>query len=150
MADGKGKSQGEVHAVFKEHVEQLQADADNVAKSALGLAQRQWQILPLRGWEGNPLDVPGIGQKFDRSEIHENYTGCLADPEEAGSSGDTQALVLQNDWVAMQERAFRARHATSVRCAVHSAGRRSGHAHDKGVIRTGVLKYIEDVLKRGS
>ncbi len=150
MADGKGESKAKVHPVFRENAEQLRADAENVEQALLNRAQRKWQILPLRDWNGDPLDVPDISGKFDRAEIHENYTECLSDPESPGTTADTQALTLQNDWVAMQERAFRTRHATSVRSALHAAGRRKGHAHEQGVIQTGLVKYIQDVIKRGS
>lgn len=150
MADGRGKSRAKVHPVFQENAGQLRTDAGNVERATLGTEQRKWQVLPLRAWTGDPLDVPGISGKFERAEIHENYTQCLSDPENPGTSADTQALTLQNDWVTMQERAFRTRHATSVRAAVHAAGRRAGHAHEKGVIQTGLVKYIQDVIKRGS
>lgn len=150
MADGKGEPKAKVHPVFKENAEQLRTDAENVEQALLNQAQRKWQILPLREWTGDPLAVPEISGKFKRDEIHENYTECLADPENPGTAADTQALTLQNDWVSMQERAFRARHATSVRSALHAAGRRKGHSSDKGVIQAGLVKYIQDVIKRGS
>ena len=150
MADGRGMQQAIIHPAFRENAEQLAADADNLSKASLGQAQRQWQVAPLRGWSGDPLDVAGVSVKFDRKAIHENYTGCLSDPDKAGTVADTQALTLQNDWVAMQERAFRTRHATSVRSAIHAAARRSGHAHPQGVVMAGLVKYIQDVIKRGS
>lgn len=150
MGDGRGKQQAIVHPVFRENAEQLAVDAANLADATLGRAQRAWQTGPLRGWNGDPLAVPTISVKFDRKAVHENYTICLGDPDTAGTVADTQALTLQNDWVSMQERAFRLRHATSVRCAIHAAARRSGHAHPQGVIHAGLVKYIQDVIKRGA
>lgn len=147
MAD---RPRAEVHAVFRAAAGQLQADAANLAAAAAGAAQRTWQVGPLGDWGGDPLDVPGISGRFARAAIHENYAACLADPGNPGTVADTQALTLQNDWVAAQERAFRVRHCTSVRAALHAAGRRAGHADDRGVIRAGVVKYIEDVIKKGS
>jgi hypothetical protein len=146
----KGRSKARVHDVFRTNVTGLQTDARNIEQSVLGQDQRNWQIEPVRGWSGDPLDIAGVGDKFDRSEIHSNYTECLSDTKNSGTAADTQALTLQNDWLAMQERAFRLRHATSVRCALHAAGRRKAHEHEKGVLAAGVLKYIEDVIKRGA
>lgn len=150
MAAGKGTPKGKVHDTFKNNAEQLRVDAENVEKATLGTAQRKWQIAPLGQWGGDPLDIPGISEKFDRDEIHQNYAACLSDYTNPGTVADTQALKLQNDWLTMQERAFRARHCTSVRAAIHAAARRSGHAHPQGVIQTGVVKYVEDILKKGS
>lgn len=150
MPGSKGQSKGKVHDTFRNNVEQLQKDANNLSRATTGLEQRKWQIGPLTAWDGNVLNVPGITPKYDRAEIGNNYSQCLADPVNPGTTADTQALTLQSDWLAMQERAFRLRHATSVRTAIHAAGRRLGHADDRGVIRTGVLKYVEDIIKRGA
>ena len=140
----------EVHAVFRDTAAALQADADALAKATAGAAQRRWQIGPVGGWDGDPLQVAGMAARFDRGPVGQNYAECLADQRALGSVGSAQALVLQSDYVAAQERAFRVRHATSVRCAAHAAGRRRGHADDRGVIRAGVIRYVEDLVKRGA
>ena len=148
--NGKGTPKASVKSVFRENAEALKKDAEKIEQHYKLEAQRQWQIEPLRGWSGDPLDIADITKKFDRQEIDSNYQECLSDPNSPGTTADTQALKLQADWVAVQERAFRTRHATSIRAALNAAGRRKGHKNEKGVIQTGVVKYIEDIIKRGS
>ncbi len=150
MALTRGTQKAELHPVFLTLATQLMADAAVLSQSTLGTAQRTWQMGPSGSWSGNPLDVPGISTAFDRSAIHENYAACLSDPDAAGTVADTQALTLQNDWVVVRERAFRVRHSTSVRAAVHAAARRAGHAHPQGVIGAGAVKYLQDLIKRGA
>ena len=101
-------------------------------------------------WEGDPLVIPGIADAFDRDEINQQYASMLADGTNPGSVGSCSALKTQVDWLAMLERGLRARHATSVRCAVHSAARRGGHSSGAGVFLGGVLRHVQGIINRGS
>ena len=151
MPGGRGVTKAKVHAEFKDQAEALQEEADLIAKSVRAEGQRPWQTgAEGTDWPGDPLDIPGIADAFNRDEIGGNYAECLSDPTSPGTTGDAQALTLQSDWLAMQERAFRVRHETSVRSAIHAAARRRGHAHEKGVVAVGVVKYVEDLIKRGA
>lgn len=147
--EGVGISQATVHEEIVRNVAEMVTDADRLSKSVTAGSQRRWQILPLIGWSGDPLDIPGIKYKFDRTSIGSQYADCLSGSE-SGTVADAMALKLQNDWLAAQERAFRLRHATSVRCAVHAAARRSGHAKESGVLTTGIQTYLENIIKGGS
>ena len=140
----------EVHDRFRDQVAALQAAALAFANSVTAEEQRSWMTLSLNGWAGDPLDVGGISSAFDRDAINQQYAEMLNDPADSGSLGSCLALKLQVDWLAMLERAFRARHATSVRCAVHSAARRKGHSSGGGVFAVGTLAYVQDIIKAGS
>lgn len=140
----------EIHAVFRDTAAGLKDDADALAKATAGTGQRRWQVGPIKDWDGDPLQIAGMAARFDRGPVGQNYAELLSDPQAPGTVGGAQALVLQSDYVAAQERGFRVRHATSVRCAAHAAGRRRGHADDRGVIQAGVVRYVEDLIKRGA
>ena len=123
--DGTGTSKASLYAVFRENADGLQADAKAMAAAATGSGQRPWQTGPLREWGGDPLDIAGMAAKFDRGDVGQGYADCLSDPAAPGTTADAAAIKLQNDWVAVQERAFRTRHATSVRSELNAAGRRA-------------------------
>ncbi len=144
-------SKGTIHDRFRLQAEALQAEAAAIAASVTATGQRPWQTGDDDSkWDGDPLNIGGITLAFDRSDIGQAYASCLSDPSHPGSTADAMALKLQSDWLAMQERAFRCRHETSVRAAVHAAARRAGHAHEKGVIKTGVIGYVQTILKQGA
>lgn len=141
-----------LHEKFIQAVEELRQAADSASKSTIDGEQRKW--LPseefLQGWSGDPLDILSLTQKFDRSDIVENYQQCLADSTNPGTVGDTIALKFQADWLALQERATRLRHCSSVRAKFHAAARRRGHASDRGPLTGGTVNYVEKMIKRGS
>lgn len=142
---------GTIHDRFRLQAAALQKEASQISDATLGNVQRPWQIGDeAEGWDGDPLNIGGTTIAFDRAEIGQAYASCLSDPGSPGTTADTMALTLQSDWLAMQERAFRCRHETSVRASIHAAARRAGHAHEQGVIKTGVVGYIQSILKRGS
>ena len=73
---------------------------------------------------------------------------AISDADAPGVVGDLMTSSLQGDYLAMQERAFRARHLSGVRRRLHAAARRAGHGDDKGLFKRGVLGYVESVLKQ--
>jgi len=98
-------------------------------------------------WDGDTLDLENLGKPFDRTEINEDFLEAIKDAENPGVTGDLQVCQLQGDYLACMERAFRSRHATRCRHTMHAAARRYGHGHNAGVIRKGVLGYLEGILK---
>lgn len=137
-------SQASVHSQFQRQVERLAAHAAASADAVTPRFVRAWYPVGV-----SPLDIPAMTGAFNRSEINANYTQALSDPERAGTAGDAISLKLQCDYVAAMERAYLARVATPVRCLVHAAARRGGHAFDDGVLRGGVLNYAQTVIKAG-
>ena len=93
------------------------------------------------------LDLESLSSAFERLENEEDFKNAVSNPSTAGVNGDLIASSLQGDYLAVQERAFRARHSGRIRDATHSAGRRAGHGNDAGVFTGSVLNYIEGVLK---
>lgn len=142
------KSRGRVHAIFQDRVEELAEQATTIADATRQTEQRVWQYPD--ELETGPLDIPGITEAFDRTEIATNYEEAVSDGASPGTVGDVISLKNQGDYVAVMERAFRARHATPVRNLAHAAARRKGQGHEKGIFKGGVLVHAQDTLKAGS
>jgi hypothetical protein len=139
-------SKGEIHDIFFENLQEMTTQAGEQADMVRGGGPRTWNRP---GNVTDPLDIPGITQGYDRSEIDANYAELLQDSQDPGTCGDVVCVKTQGDYIAEMERGFRARHATPVRCIGHAMARRKGHSNDAGVFRGGVLKHVQDALKAG-
>lgn len=147
------KTKAQIHPVFSQALRELQAHARDIAEAAKTPSQaRPWQLPPGTEWTGDLTAIDQIEKAFDRSEIEENHAAVIGDLAAPGTAGDVISLKLQNDYVAAMERAFRARHATSVRCMAHAAGRRAGHGHSAGIFSdaSGALRFATDVKMIGN
>lgn len=126
----------QLDAVFLAHLEKLQEVADaNAAATCLG-GQRQWSMPPLNGWSGDTMDISGMNAAFDRTELNHTYQEVISDEQQRGRQGEAGVLKLQLDYIAARERSFRTRHASSIRCKIHAAARRGGHAAAGGLFDT--------------
>lgn len=137
-----------LHDSFTEALTDLASQATDISKGIRGTGQRAWQYPS--SLEESPLAIDKLDTGFDREEINTNYEETIADGASPGTVGDVVALKTQGDYLAVMERAFRARHATPVRCLAHAAGRRKGHGHAKGIFQGGLVTYIQDAIKAGS
>lgn len=100
-------------------------------------------------WEGDTLDIDRINA-FNRQELEAQFRLAVADPAEAGVVGDLIAILVQGDFLGQLERAYRARHMTSVRSKVHAAARQRGHGNVNGPLLLGMTNYIKQLLKLAS
>lgn len=141
-------SKAQVHTRFTAQVQQLAAEAGLIHQGVTSGDGREWQLGDLNGWSGDVTDIPGMARPFDRSEIGQNFADVYQ-PAEPGTVGDAATLRLQNDYLAAMERAFRTRHASSVRCTIMAAGRRNGHQSGQGPLLDGVIRYAQDLLTAG-
>lgn len=142
------QSLGQMQPIFVKTVTELAADSKTCGQASQGTGTPVWELPPLNGWSGDPLDIPGTVKAFDRSDANNNYAQLLADGSNPGTTGDAIALKTQIDYVGCMERAFRARHATPVRCLAHNSARRVGHGHPAGVLMQ-VINYAQSVLAAG-
>lgn len=141
-----GSKKSRIHQPFAKRISQLQSDAKNLSQSFTGGEQRKWQI-PEGLKTRSLLDVPKLHDPdFDRREINANYDEAVKSAESPGTSGDTVSLKQQIDYMATEERAFRFRHATTVRCMSMSHGRRDGHGKGNGIFDS-VYRQAENVTK---
>jgi hypothetical protein len=96
------------------------------------------------------LDVPSIDNPtWDRNDLNQTYSEKIVGKygDEAGTFGDAMATKWQIDFMAVEERAFRTRHASFIRCAAHAHGRLDGHGQqDKSIfsfLKDGVQAAID-------
>jgi hypothetical protein len=97
----------------------------------------------------NTLDVPTLGEPFDRSGINENYLNSTTTPEAEGTLGDNSSLTVQGDYLACLERAYRLRCSSRIRRQGHTAARLYGHANSIGVFGR-VAGWAQDLLVQGA
>lgn len=145
MPGKAGRQRARVDSVFAQRLNELKQDAAAQAAAFQGSGNRDWQI-PAE--TRDLLDVPNLHQPgFDRTALNANYQECMQDPDDAGTVGDVISIKQQIDYNAMEERAFRLRHATVVRCYTHAAGRRFGLG--AGRVFPNISKQASDAIANG-
>lgn len=123
-----GQSMAKVHAVVHNRLQDLRDQAKLMTQAIQGQQQRKWQIP--KDFTGSLLDVPTLHEPaYARDAINDEYDQVTKDPRTAGTVGDVVSLKLQIDYVATEERAFRARHASLPRVMCLGHGRRVGHGY---------------------
>lgn len=126
---------------FKERIKELEKKArDHADHFRDHTSYRNWHVPPELH---DPLDVPSLHvPAWDRNAINELYSEKIVGRwgDGAGSQGDAQAMKWQADYMAVEERAFRARHASMIRCASHAHGRLDGH----GQPEKNLFKFFEE------
>lgn len=147
MATGTPKAK--LHDRMNDALELLAQYAEASYKAAIGGGQPVWFVPSPDDWSGNPLDIKGITQAFNRDKINENYRDSHSTAGE-GTVSDSIALKLQIDWIGALERSYRMRHASVARCTFAAAGRSCGHGNEKGIFKGGVRNHIVDILQQGA
>lgn len=131
-----------IHNIFADNITNQQVTAYRAHLGNIDEVQRIWRLPPR--WPGDPLDIPNFKPPFDRSLISVDY--MLSFSSLQGREADAVAAKLQGDHVSAQERAFRFRHASHIRCGMHSANRRKGHALAGGGVFARVVGHVQDVI----
>jgi len=140
------KSLGKIHDVFSDRLDELVLQANEQATVA-GSTGRPWQV-PTE-LETSLFNIPVMHEPaFNRDEINTNFEDCTKSADNPGTIGDVSSLMTQCDYVAMEERAFRTRHMSSIRAMAHANARRTGHGQARGVFG-GVKKFAEDLIHAG-
>lgn len=140
-------SVADIRSRFRAQLSALQQSAFAAYNAIAGTATRRWFNPDRGGWSGDLADLVGMSQAFSRDENAEDYQSAMKDGQNAGVVGDLIASQLQGDYLAIMERAYRARHHSALRCAVHAAARSNGHYNSKGLFQQGVLGYITNIIK---
>ncbi len=144
-----------IYGAYSEQSSDMQSHSTIVADGNKGLGQREWRVPPTPTltsppptpvpftWTEDPQDIPGIWERFQREEMNRDYPLIFFDPD--GRDADIMALKLQGDHLSSQERAYRLRHASHVRCVMHAANRRRGHGTSSGV-HARTVSHIQDMI----
>jgi len=142
-----GTSQADIDNTFSDQATQLRTVAKQEADNWTGAKAVDYYLPKLGDWDGDLSNVDGISKAFKRDDINQAYSK-LADKAE-GVLGDGVVLATQADWLALLERAYRARNLmTPIRALAHATARRKGHGQQTGLFGQGVLEYLRGVLKQ--
>lgn len=143
----KGEPKIDAGDNFTAQVEQLAFYAKRAADSALNGAWSLW-YRPANFNNTALTDIANLGKPFDRAEYTEKFEKVTKEANAVGTVGDLFIIQNEGEFLATLERAFRARHHTSVRSRIHALARLAGHGHDLGPIKGGWLHYVHNLDTR--
>lgn len=145
----KGTTKAKVHTTFSKRIRELKEDAKEQAETFVSGGNRPYtrpEVLDGR----DLLHVPSLhDDAWDRNEMNINYDQATQSAMDPGTAGDTASLKYQAGHNATEERAFRSRHASMVRCMVHMHGRLQGHGRSPGVFDR-IESQASNLIKAGS
>lgn len=145
MPGRAGITRATVHSVFSDRLKALRAESLAQSLAFSGDGPRPWQVPEQLQ---DLLKVPDLHKPtFDRTSLNENYQECIQSIDTPGTTGDVIALKQQLDYNAVEERAFRLRHASLVRCLTHGAGRRRGLG--RSAVFSNVEKQVSNAIANG-
>jgi hypothetical protein len=140
---GIGSTRGQVDGKFEARVSQLEDRAGQMATSFRYQGDaREWHT-PEELKDKELLDVPNLHEpSWNRDAINQLYSQSIlnAPGRSSGTTGDLIAMKLQADFMATEERSWRMRHASLVRCACFMHGRLDGH----GLPKKSVFSFLKD------
>lgn len=143
-----GVSKGFVAGAFSSRIDELEATARELAEQFRNLdTYRPWAVPSVFATsQRDILDVPSLDEPaWNRNEINQAYSEqIMAGPgSQGGTVADLTAMKWQADFMAVEERAFRLRHASYTRCAAHMHGRLDGHGKEN----VSVFSFLRDGVK---
>ena len=109
-----------------------------------GSAGRPWMVPTTLTTD--IFDIENMSKPFDRSGPNQQYEAEM-DKGNASTVATCMGSKVQIDYLGMMERAFRARHASPIRCYTHAASRRKAHGDPQGVHVSGVLEFVTNLMK---
>lgn len=141
MGHPDGGPKAEVDPMFEDRINELEKKAKNFSEHFRNHTKyREWHTPKA---VKDPLDVPSLhNPTWERNNLNITYSEDIVGKpgDQAGSFGDAMATKWQIDFMAVEERAFRTRHASMIRCASLAHGRLDGH----GKIKKGVFSFLKD------
>lgn len=145
MAHGEpGKSR--IEEKFNKRIDELEKIAREQAQSFRRQDSKRPTHTPEDLKEANLWDVPGLHEPtWNRNKINEIYAELIADyGKNGGCVGGLAQMKMQCDFLAVEERAFRLRHASMVRAACVAHGRLDGH----GLQNQSIFSRIRNTAKK--
>jgi hypothetical protein len=147
-----GKSKGSVTGVYTKRVEDLMKKAERMSQAFRYINDfRPWHT-PEELLDKDMLLVPGMhNPAWSRNEPNtiycENVMGGAN--SDGGNAGDTIAMKLQIDFLAVEERAWRMRHMSLIRGACLAHGRMHGHSNAPQGVFKRAERVVKDYIKAG-
>lgn len=165
---------------FSNQMTELKKTNKDIYNGTMGNDIRTWQMpnptSKEGSWDYDLFNITGIKLPFSRKDPNKLYIRALlkgapvgVDAQEAkipigeGRIADCMVEQIQIEYLSSLERAFRMRHASSIRCAFHSAARRKGHSSlvdsgnetnkdslgPRGGIFTNIIKHLLLLIDAG-
>ena len=129
-------------------IEEITTQAKDEAEERKQNKQVKWTMPPKSDWDGDLFKWKEMYKPFDSKKSNEDLKKTVKDAKDPGNGGDLVNTATQIEYLAMAERAFRARHTmTFVRGIAHSTARRYGFSQEGGPFKLSVKKYLEDIQK---
>lgn len=140
----------QIYPQFQDHLAAIAAFSNAAADATQLSGQRMWMLPPVSAqdtyypgtWDGDPWSWVSMIYAWNRAEINDDYSTIIGDPAQEVGSGEAMVVKLQMDYIATMERAFRTRHASSVRCRIHAAARRIGHGSATGPLQGTIVTWL--------
>jgi hypothetical protein len=152
MATGRGTGKAKLDSKFIARVSQLEDVAGQMAATFRYSGDgRPWHT-PDELKQKELLDVPGLHDpSWNRDDINRLYSEEVL--KGAGTAGGTSADLIamkwQADFMAVEERAFRTRHASYARCAAFMHGRLDGHSRTGSSVFSALKGAVSTFIKAG-
>jgi hypothetical protein len=148
MAEAKSSQKSSISNVLQQLIEELASQSKEESKVRKKNDQVKWMMPPKKGWSGDIFKWQEMHHPFDSDKPNKELVKAVSNPKDPGNVGDLVNTNSQIEYLAMLERAFRARHTMSFpRGIAHASGRRHGQGGDKGPLKFSVLKYLEELQK---
>lgn len=148
-----GKRRGNLTENFVKRIADLQEKAKRQSEQFRNNEQpRPWHTPETMAGR-NLLDVPNLHEPaWNRNFANEIYTNSVLAPsaDARGTAGDIASLKKQIDFMAVEERAWRLRHASLSRCATIMHGRIASHGNKTNGIFAAVANVVENHLTDGT
>lgn len=146
-----GTVTGFVDETFSARIDELQEQARALANQFRNLDTfRPWATPTVFQTETRDvLDVPALDEPtWNRNKINVGYSeGALGRAgATSGVVGDLMALKWQGDFMAVEERAFRLRHASYARCASVMHGRLNGHGNSGENVFADLRSAVKSII----
>jgi hypothetical protein len=140
-----GTPSGSITTAFEIRIYDLEQKARTQSEQfRYNNATRPWHT-PVDMANKNLLDVPNLHEpSWNRDEANKIYAEDVlnANKDKVGTAGDIAGMKKQIVFMSVEERAWRLRHATAIRCAALAHGRLDGH----GVADTGIFSMVKNVV----
>ena len=120
-----GQKRGKIDSVFEARVKELEQKAKSIAesfKSAYSTVRPWATPKDIKNLQHVPSMHMPAWKRFDINKLY-SIDICGTGPKNCGTTGDLIGMKIQNEFLAVEERAFRLRHASYARCAALANGR---------------------------
>ena len=129
-------------------VDEIVTQAKDESKDRKTNKQVKWLMPPKGEWDGDIFKWNKMDKPFDSKKSNDELTDTVKSANNPGNGGDLINTATQIEYLAMAERAFRARHTmTFPRNIAHATARKYGQSQDTGPFKFSVENYLKDLQK---